>query len=211
MMPGMKDESIDLLKEDKHNARRISKEALAGLKFAMEEHGDLSRITWNEELGDLVCGHQRMKVLRAAGAKTWQRVSPDEGVITNPKTGERFSIRIVRWPLEKHREAQIVANNQHLQGEFTSEVVGQIKELEQGLRAEALRLDDLLSDLDDEVDDLDEHPGLEEFDAAPRPRPTWIMMAAPEDVAAEAEHLLRGKFGKVPGVRIERSEGHGNG
>lgn len=149
------DQSIDLLKEDAKNARRMPRERLAGLRVSMSEFGDLSRITWNEQLNALVCGHQRMKVLRATGVKTWQRLSDDEGVIVNPKTKERFSIRIVRWELEKHRAAQLVANNPHIQGEYTGEVVAQLRELEESVMFAATGLAELQRQVDKELAEVE--------------------------------------------------------
>jgi ParB-like chromosome segregation protein Spo0J len=149
------EESIDVLRPDAKNARRMGKERLDGLKYSMSEFGDLSGIVWNEQLGDLVAGHQRMRGLRAAGVKTWSRGSKDEGYIVHPKTGERFKVRIVRWDEPKHRAAQLVANNPHIQGEFTEEVVPQLRELralEDAVAFDALRLDELQSDLDREAE-----------------------------------------------------------
>lgn len=201
------DESIDLLRGDTKNARTIAQKNLAGLTFSMAEFGDLSRITWNEQLGLLVAGHQRMHVLRENGATSWSRLSDAEGVIVDPKTGESFPIRIVRWPEQKHREAQIVANNPHLQGEYTAEVVQQMRELEQEAKNFGnLNLPDLKAELDHLVDEVDtQHRGLEEFDAVPRARPTWILIAAPEDIAAEVESLIRARFGGEPRLRLEKS------
>lgn len=165
-----REERIDLLRPDAKNARRMGKERLDGLKYSMAEFGDLSGIVWNEQLGDLVAGHQRMRGLRAAGAKTWTRLSADEGVIVHPKTGERFRVRIVRWDESKHRAAQIVANNPHIQGEFTEEVVPQLRELrqlEETVAFDALRLDELQADLDRDAEAAERELGKGGADQEP--------------------------------------------
>lgn len=38
---------------------------MKGLSYSIAEFGDLSGITFNERTGELVCGHQRVKALRA--------------------------------------------------------------------------------------------------------------------------------------------------
>ena len=47
----------------------MSDKARAGLGSAIERFGDISGITFNVRTGRLVCGHQRVERLRAAGAQ----------------------------------------------------------------------------------------------------------------------------------------------
>jgi ParB-like chromosome segregation protein Spo0J len=201
---------LDMLKADRENPRAITADALAGLGVSVEEFGDLSGIVWNERTGELVCGHQRMTALRNAGATHWERKG-SQAWIVHPRTGERFPIRIVDWPPEKQRLANLTANNPEIAGEFTGAAAEQLAALEaqsedQRQLMERLRLTDLLDELgDDAGKPLPQGTGLEEFDATPASRPTWIMIACPEDVAAELESLLRGKFADNPRVRIEKS------
>lgn len=142
---------LALLRPDPKNARKISKQALAGLGVSMHEFGDLSGITWNEKLGDLVCGHQRLKQLKSA--RTWERTGADAGVVVDPKTKERFPVRIVQWDETKHRLAQIAANNPAIQGDFTEETLEQLRALEADARYHELRLQDLAAQLQGEADD----------------------------------------------------------
>jgi DNA modification methylase len=150
---------LALLRADPKNARKISKQALAGLGVSMTEFGDLSGITWNEKLGDLVAGHQRMKRLGSAGARSWERTGPDTGVVVDPKTKERFPVRIVQWDETKHRLAQIAANNPAIQGDFTEETLEQLRELETDARYHELRLQDLAAQLQGEADEAGGDPG----------------------------------------------------
>jgi len=205
----MTTEPIEALKADGQNPREISPEALAGLGVSVEEFGDLSGIVWNKRTGELVSGHQRMTALRLAGATVWERKG-DAGFITHPKTGERFPIRIVDWPVEKQRLANLTANNPEIAGEFTAAAAAQLETLAADETNRALMDSLRLSELLEEIGDGPEKPlppgtGLEEFDATPAARPTWIMIAADEAAAAEIESLLRGKFGGDPRVRIEKS------
>ena len=138
--------SIDVLKEDPRNARKIDDSALQGLAVSIETFGDLSSIVYNMRTGHLVAGHQRMKTLRAAGAKTWTRVSDTEGEIVHPKSKEKFWIRIVDWDETTERLANISANNTEIQGEFVDEDLAlQLRELETEAQFEALRLNDLMA------------------------------------------------------------------
>jgi hypothetical protein len=139
--------SIDLLKPDPLNARQINGVALGGLSVSAETFGDLSGITWNEHLGLLVTGHQRMKVLTAAGATEWVREG-DTAYVAHPKTMERFWIRVVRWNAITHRMAELTANNPHIQGDYQDEMVAaQLAALENDEQFAALQLDALAEQL----------------------------------------------------------------
>ena len=61
----MKLQSIDDLRASPRNPRKISAEALAGLKTSLASYGDISGIVWNERTGELVAGHQRVRALKA--------------------------------------------------------------------------------------------------------------------------------------------------
>jgi len=143
---------ITVLAADAENARVIRSDALEGLAVSAETFGDLGGIVFNERSGHLVAGHQRMKVIRASGATEWVRTSKTEGYIAHAKTGQRFHIRIVDWDETTERMANLVANNPAIQGEFTGDAVKQLRELEDEVRFEALRLDDLAGDLEKELE-----------------------------------------------------------
>ena len=143
---------ITVLAEDPENARVIRADALEGLAVSAETFGDLGGIVFNERSGHLVAGHQRMKVIRASGATEWIRTSKTEGYIAHAKTKERFHVRIVDWDDTTERMANLVANNPAIQGEFTGDAVKQLRELEDELRNEALRHDDLAGNLEKELE-----------------------------------------------------------
>jgi hypothetical protein len=201
--------AVGLLKRAPDNPREIDSANLEGLGYTMAEFGDLSGITWNRRTGELTTGHQRMERLEAAGARTWVEVSDDAGYIEHPRTGERFTIRIVDWDRQKQLAANIIANNPHLQGQFTTEVVGQLEQLRDEKAFAEAQLGRLLEDLAEDEEKADRKGGLEDFDAEPTAKPTWILISAPQDVAAELESYLRGQFADDPNVRIEKSNAAG--
>lgn len=129
-----------------YNPRGITDAALAGLGASLEEFGDISGIVWNQRTGNLVCGHQRLRSLR-------ERHDGDlrmsRGTIHTPD-GERFAVRVVDWPIEKEKAANIAANNPHIEGDFNQELDELIDELSGDLPELVvdLRIDELLPSLD---------------------------------------------------------------
>jgi len=108
---------LGALAPDPKNPRRITDEAAAGLATSTETFGDLSGIVFNDRTKQLIAGHQRIKVLRAAGATDFQREG-NTGYIVHPKTGERFPVRFVDRDETWQRLANLTANNSFLQGTF---------------------------------------------------------------------------------------------
>lgn len=131
--------SIKTLHSDPDNPRQISSEGLTGLGASTRKFGDLSGIVFNKRSGCLVAGHQRVKVLRRAGAKDWvteKECAADtegSGYIEDPRTNARFRIRIVDWDEMTERAANLAANNPEIQGDYTAEAIGQLQALESAL------------------------------------------------------------------------------
>jgi hypothetical protein len=136
------------LQADPRNPRVIDEEELQGLLSSVTKFGDLSGITWNERTGKLVTGHQRLKQLRARGATKWVRQSGRHGYVENPKTGERFGIRIVSWDDQTAQLARITANNPHIQGRFTTGAGAQLRQLQAAEDFAALGLPALMAKLE---------------------------------------------------------------
>lgn len=109
------------------NPRVISDEALAGLGGSIKAWGNLAGIVYNEQLGALVCGHQRIKVLRAKGATI--RYDGETPSVVDPETGETFPIRVVSWNQQQHAAACIAGNNTMISGTFSSDVLPMLHEL----------------------------------------------------------------------------------
>ena len=51
------------LKPSTYNPRQISPEQLKALEDSMEKFGYIDPLVWNKRTGNLVSGHQRLKVL----------------------------------------------------------------------------------------------------------------------------------------------------
>jgi hypothetical protein len=147
----------------------------------METFDDIAGVTWNERTGELVAGHQRLAQLRAAGATTWTRVSKTEGYLVHPKTGARFSVRVVDWDATKQRAANLVANNPHLQGEFTPDALEQLKAIEDDVDYAGLRLDALQATLEAAVPGSDD-PAAGNTDPDDVPEPPATPITKPGDL-----------------------------
>ena len=144
-----------------YNPRKISEEALAGLSVSTKQFGDISGIVWNKRTGRLVAGHQRVKVLKDAGAKM------KRGRIELPEGRGTFPVRVVDWDIKTEKAASISANNHLIAGEFLdddrSNLLGDIEDLD---HFEDLRLGDLRDEFlpEEPVDFEKEWEGMPEFD-----------------------------------------------
>lgn len=186
---------IATLMASPRNPRTISTAAMAGLGESIDRFGDLSGIVWNKRSGHLVAGHQRMAVLKKAGAKSWAQTG-DTGEIVHPKTGERFAVRIVDWDETTEMMANLTANNAAISGDFTDTAIEELRAVEIAAGFEALLLDELAAQLSVDLDQVSEDVArerrtLEDFDFAPPPRKAWIMVATTSDRLPEIEAAVR--------------------
>jgi len=154
---------ISELKPAKYNPRQISEEALAGLTTSMKEFGCVQPIIWNEQTGNVVGGHQRLKVLEAEGASDTEVV-------------------VVDLSLEKEKALNVALNSKYISGDWTAGlgvILNEIKEDTPSL-FENLNFDALF-------DDVPEIPepvinGNTDPDAVP---------GAPEETAIKTGDLVR--------------------
>lgn len=65
--PCLLTKSIKDLSPAKYNPRKISDEAMGRLTKSLAEFGNIQPITWNARTGNVVGGHQRLKVYQAMG------------------------------------------------------------------------------------------------------------------------------------------------
>ncbi len=143
--------SITDLTAAPYNPRRIADASLSGLQHSLSEFGDIAGVVFNTRTGNLVSGHQRVDALRRKFGER-VRITDVRGTacITVDGTALAFPIRLVDWPLSREQLANIAANNPHIAGEFTSDLVGLISELKQSDVAELippLQIEELLGDL----------------------------------------------------------------
>jgi DNA modification methylase len=175
--------SIEDLRECPRNPRKISGEAIAGLKVSLALYGDISGIVWNRKNGELVAGHQRLKALK----KLYGENLVLDGSELRAPTGESWPVRIVDWDEKTHLGALVAANNQAIAGEFTDELQGILQELKQADPDEYLSL--CFGDLEAEFEKLVEK-------SATRPEPDDVPDEFPEaitklgDMWRLGDHLL---------------------
>jgi len=82
-----------------YNPRNISDEAMKGLESSLEKFGYVEPIIWNEKTGNVVGGHQRLKVLQKQGKKEVEVVVVDLNELDE-------------------KALNISLNNRHIQGDF---------------------------------------------------------------------------------------------
>jgi hypothetical protein len=178
-----------------YNPRRLAPEAAAGLTRSLQEFGDIAGITWNARTKRLVTGHQRLAQLRQLhGDRLRIEIRPgeeDERAQLVAPDGSTWAVRIVDWPEEREKAANIAANNPLIGGEFDLELLAPLLEETRAWNldlAGELRLDDLWALLNE--GDGDEGNGgakQVEDDEVPRIAPE---VARPGDLFELGAHRL---------------------
>lgn len=172
------DLDLDDLAPAPYNPRRkMTEDESQGLRRSLEKHGDVSGITYNRRTGRLVCGHQRVRELRALGAVM------RNGVIRTPQGGE-FPVRVVDWDEAQEKEANVTANNRHIASDWDESLDGLLRELQGSMGEEefgAAQLDKLLGEL---------APAESEVEQDEVPEPPSDPVAKLGDVWALGEHRL---------------------
>ena len=113
-----------------YNPRSIDGRALAGLRESIKRWGLVEPIVWNRQTGNVVGGHQRLKVLT------------EEGV-------EEVEVIVVDISLEEEKALNVTLNNRHIQGDWTQGVSVLLEEIGNDIDMDAfngLQLDKLLQD-----------------------------------------------------------------
>jgi len=118
--------AIEKLNPAPYNPRKISDRALSGLQSSISRFGMVEPIVWNKLTGNVVGGHQRLKVLQAAGKK---------------------EVDVVEVELDDKMEKalNLALNNPKLEGDWTEDVIDlmeHVRMAEDGL-ADMLRFDEL--------------------------------------------------------------------
>jgi len=94
---------ISELKPAGYNPRQMSPRAYAGLKASIERFGLVEPIVWNKRTGNVVGGHQRLKVLAEQGVA--------ETIVV-----------VVDLPETEEKALNVTLNNPNIAGEFTADL-----------------------------------------------------------------------------------------
>lgn len=106
---------LEDLKPNPANPRKITDVKLEMLRKSIAEFGDLSGVIFNRATGQLLGGHQRLKVLPPDAEIVRHELSepsPTGTVATGHImiNGERFNYREVSWDENREKAANIAAN-----------------------------------------------------------------------------------------------------
>ena len=118
-----------------YNPRQISDRALAGLRESVTRFGLVQPIIVNQRTGNVVGGHQRLKVLGAEGVT-------DTDVV------------VVDIEAKEERALNVALNNPHISGDFTDDLDSMLSAIASDTPElfDALRLDDLLDALSTDIE-----------------------------------------------------------
>ncbi len=140
-----------------YNPREIQPAAADGLRSSIQIFGDLSGIVVNRHTGNLVAGHQRIgsakksaEIFRALTERAttgWvengdglefvsttcgypgREFESEENRTWLVISGQRMALRIVQWPLDFEKAANVAANSPTISGDFTKELDGLLDEI----------------------------------------------------------------------------------
>lgn len=119
-----------------YNPREIGDKAMAGLEASISEFGLVEPIVWNERTGNVVGGHQRLRVIQASGEQVTDVV-------------------VVDVPLGREKAMNVALNNPHITGDYSDSLQGLLEEIagDDSELFESVRLDELLlpEALDDDI------------------------------------------------------------
>lgn len=124
-----------------YNPRDITEKALTGLGNSIERFGVVQPVVWNRRTGNVVGGHQRLKVL-----------------IANGET--ETDVVVVDFDANEEMALNLALNNPAIQGDFVSDKLGTLLENFETNSKElfdSLMMQDLTKFLDKEI------TGAEEF------------------------------------------------
>jgi len=95
------------IKNAPYNPRFISDKALAAIKKNIKERGLMGGIVWNEQTGNLVSGHQRLKALDAL----------------EKNKDYQIRVEIINLSDKEEKEQNVFMNSSTVQGEFDLEIM----------------------------------------------------------------------------------------
>lgn len=129
--------ALDDLKAAPYNPRKISADALKGLRASLKRFGLVQPIVFNRRSGHVVGGHQRVLALRESGET-------------------QADVLIVDLAEKDERALNVTLNNPKIAGDFTSDLDAMLARLqeEDSAMMHDLRLDALLPPMDEQIADL---------------------------------------------------------
>jgi len=152
-----------------YNPRRISDRALKALGKSVERFGLVEPIVWNKQTGNVVGGHQRLKVLEEQGYTECDIVVVDLSEV-------------------EEKALNLTLNNPEVQGEFTdlvSDIIDQIQ-LELPDAFADLLIDHIPISVDDALAEWESMPEYESKDVGPD-RQLIVSFRNDDDVQAFAK------------------------
>lgn len=124
-------QQLNDLNPAEYNPRIMTAADYAALKNSILEFGDLSGLVYNQGTGNLVGGHQRKEAYsELGGAIEIIEVLDQPNSVGTVERGfvsigdEKYTYRVVNWPIEKEKAANIAANK--IQGEWDDEKLAQL-------------------------------------------------------------------------------------
>ena len=174
-MTAMKIADIKILK---NNPRRIEPCNLNRLGKSIDNFGYVQPLIWNRQTGNLVSGHQRLKLLKERGITTVDVVAVD-------------------IPADRERVLALVMNSNGVTGTFTDDVDDWIKEIKKGFP----ELEDLLAGMKDIQPDNPEVE-LRRLEIREPPKMTWALIGIPTVRFGEISELVE-RIAKVQSVICE--------
>ena len=153
------------LKPAEYNPRVISDSAKAGLTESLTKFGMLNLVVWNERTGNVVGGHQRLKVLQDLGETETDVMVVNLG--------------------DKHEQAMNIAlNNKFIQGDYSQAALEQLKsaQVNLGEMFDKLQLQPLVEKLEKKVKRMQkkESPMDYEVPQMPPATKTEVLVVCPE-------------------------------
>lgn len=124
-------EDLNSLTAASYNPRLISKHDFKSLVDSIGQFGDMSGLVFNRHTGNIVGGHQRKEAYLEKGGRieiTEELTEPNEvGTVARGYVvigTEKFVYRVVDWPLEKEKIANLAANR--IQGDWDDDKLAQL-------------------------------------------------------------------------------------
>lgn len=132
------------IKNAEYNPRGFNPENYEALGESMDEFGDISGITFNEQTGNLVTGHHRWNQLcQKYGVETLSLKhikGTDTYIILESGHDTGYPLRKVDWSLNKEVIANVTSNSESVSGHFTDSLNNLLSSIGESSKAMASKL-----------------------------------------------------------------------